>query len=411
MKLLHPDRHVSTGLSRFGVALLVALPLGVGAFAASAQQEPPKAEADERTITNVVPLDDPKSLAIETKRTLVAALRTLIAAQNDDGSWSANADGRDPHADFGGAGELDDIGVTGVALLALIDGPGDVDIPGRREAIARALAFLAFMQDPESGAFPTVRGNIYVLPSHALATRAFVRASVRIDPSPGAAWRSAAQRAIDFISRNRNPYMGWRYSVPPDGDNDSVVTSWMLLALAEARDAGLEVATEDAIGGLTFLAEMTDDTNGRIGYQTRGVGTSRLAAKAATHPGEHVELETATALCAQQAWPGVEPRRAPAARPADSLAGSALVAVRPPSWDIEAGSIDSYYWAFGARAVRQVGGPLVERWNARLGEALVTNAVRDADGNVSWPAVDAWHVAGQEVAQTAWFALALEALP
>jgi beta-lactamase regulating signal transducer with metallopeptidase domain len=406
MKLLHPDRPAVAG-SSFLAAFFVA-GLCVSIAGASAAQGGPARPANPQA-----------RRAIAVQDVLGGALDYLVAAQRSDGAWPANADGRDPRQDFSGAGELDDVGVTGVVLLALADAPESLENADRREAIRRGLAYLARHQG-ESGSFASIVGNSYAIPSHAYALTAFLRLNQRIDPSAGAAWRVAAQRGLDFAMAARNPYMGWRYGVQPDGDNDTVVTSWMLLALAEARNAGLAVDFNAVQEALHYVNYMTDPATGRTGYVERGVGGSRLYKKAEAFPSALVEFETATALVARQAWPDLTEQSTKHASAAgassesvwsDPLASAVLVANKPPVWDTDKGSLDVYAWAFGARAVQPLGGALAERWNTALADALLAGVVRDEQGRASWRPIDAWHVEGQNVAMTAWCVCALEALP
>lgn len=406
MKLLHPDRPAVAGSSFLAAFFVVGLCTAIGV--ASAAQGGPARTAHPQA-----------RRAIAVQDVLGGALDYLVAAQREDGAWPANADGRDPRQDFSGAGELDDVGVTGVVLLALADAPDSLDVAKRREALRRGLAYLAEQQG-RSGSFASIDANSYAIPSHAYALTAFVRLHQRIDPSAGAAWRVAAQRGVDFALAARNPYMGWRYGVQPDGDNDTVVTSWMLLALAEARNAGLSVDLNAVREALDYVVYMTDPSTGRTGYVERGVGGSRLYKKAGAFPSALVEFETATALAARQAWPDITEQFAKRASAAgasgesvwsDPLASAVLVANKPPVWDTDKGSVDVYAWAFGARAVQPLGGALAERWNAALADALLAGVVRDEQGRASWRPIDAWHVEGQSVAMTAWCVWALEASP
>lgn len=406
MKLLHPDRPAVAGSSFLAAFFVVGLCLSIGV--ASAAQGGPARTANPQA-----------RRAIAVQDVLGGALDYLVAAQREDGAWPANADGRDPRQDFSGAGELDDVGVTGVVLLALADAPESLEVANRLEALRRGLAYLA-KQQGKSGSFASIDANSYAIPSHAYALTAFIRLHQRIDPSAGAAWRVAAQRGVDFAMAARNPYMGWRYGVQPDGDNDTVVTSWMLLALAEARNTGLSVDLNAVREALDYVVYMTDPSTGRTGYVERGVGGSRLYKKAGAFPSALVEFETATALAARQAWPDITEQFAKRASAAgasgesvwsDPLASAVLVANKPPVWDTDKGSVDVYAWAFGTRAVKPLGGALAERWNAALADALLAGVVRDEQGRASWRPIDAWHVEGQSVAMTAWCVWALEALP
>jgi beta-lactamase regulating signal transducer with metallopeptidase domain len=391
MRLIRPHRRATRGLTPLSTLVLlsaaaVALP---GAAPSESRVEDQEPLAEELELVEPV-LED------EVDTTIAASLRYLVSRQEQDGRWRATT-----APDETGTGELDDVGVTAAVVLALIDAPPGVDVPGRAAAVERALSFFAAGQDEKTGAFSALTSNIYLVPSHAMALSAWIRAHRGTD---GAEWRGVAQRGIEFALRARNTYAGWRYSYPPIGDNDSVMTGWMLLALADARDAGLAVDDAAVQGGFDVLDELTDPETGRTGYNARGTPTSRLSVKAEDFPGEEVEFPTAVALCARLAW-DQDPVEVEA-----MLTGATLLARKPPLWSTARGSIDSYYWAFGTRALAGYGGLLARRWEAGLREALLGNVERDDEGRAHWPAVDAWSAPGSEVHMTAFCTLALEAL-
>ena len=83
---------------------------------------------------------------------------------------------------------------------------------------------------------------------------------------------------------------------------------------------------------------------------------------------------------------------------------------KPPVWNTAQGTTDSYYWAFATHAIQPMGGLLAERWNQSLKSALLENVNYDAQGLMHWPAVDAWHHRGQEIAMTAMCVWALEGI-
>ncbi len=382
MRLLHPPTRSRSGLSAAAALALTLAALGAVPAASPAPPARTPAGATER------PRD-------ETDAVLAGALRTLVALQAEDGHWVATSD-----PDAYGCGELDDVGVTGAALLALLDAPASAAVPGRDEAVERGIRFLADVQDVESGWFPRIDRNIVAVPSHAFATRAWARAR-----SAGVAGADEAslERAVAALLSARNPYAGWRYGVHPDGDNDAVITGWALLALAEARHAGIDVPEQPVAEALALLEKLYDPDTGRTGYGRRGEPTSRLAGRAEAFPPEAVEFPTAVAVSARASW-GQDPARTDAI-----LAGAALLARKAPRWSREDGTIDAYYWAFGTRAVAAVGGVVAERWRSALREALLAGVERDATENARWPAIDAWSAPGGETAMTAFCALALEA--
>ena len=45
--------------------------------------------------------------------------------------------------------------------------------------------------------------------------------------------RARVQKAVDYIVAARNPSGGWRYDVPPAGQNDTSVTAWALTVKIE----------------------------------------------------------------------------------------------------------------------------------------------------------------------------------
>lgn len=336
------------------------------------------------------------------RHTVVAsALEYLITNQADEGRWRASTKKKADAA----AGEFDDVGVTANAILALLDAPTGFEVPGRERALARAIAWLAEQQNKEDGAFMLPGPTWYTNPSHARALTAWITYHTSSFGTPDSdAWLERAHRAVSYCELARNPYGGWRYDYPPAGDNDSVVTGWMLSALAAAHDAGIEVEHDMRQGGFNVLDENYTPATGRVGYIGRGTATSRIWQKKVDFPGELVEFPTAVALCSYLDWGAdlVDTDR--------HLASLTLLASKPPMWSRGEGTTDSYYWAFGTEAIQALGGALAERWNRKLESALLDNFERDAAGRVFWPAIDAWHEEGSEVAMTSMCVLALQAI-
>ncbi|QDU83079.1 Regulatory protein BlaR1 [Planctomycetes bacterium Pla163] len=384
---------------------LQALPEGVPHASETQQPAPGESGArssESRTPERRTPDAPTREPQTPDRHTVVAsALEYLLANQSDDGRWRASTKDDAKAA----AGEFDDVGVTANAILALLDAPAGFEFPGRERALSRAIAWLADQQDDETGAFILSGPSWYTNPSHARALTAWIAYHTsELAPQDSEAWLATARAAVDFCARARNPYQGWRYDYPPAGDNDSVVTGWMLSALAAARDVGLEVGREEQRGGFAVLDENFDPATGRVGYIGCGTATSRIGKKKDDFPGDAVEFPTAVALCAYRDW-GVD-----LVEVDEHIASLALLASKPPRWSRGEGTTDSYYWAFGTDAIQVLGGALAERWNRRLESALLEHFDRDANGRAYWAAVDAWHDAGSEVAMTAMCVLALQAI-
>jgi len=408
MKLLDPTLRATRGLSTVTASGLTAA--GALLLASGVHGAAPDADQDAEALANA-PAVAAAPLVDETQEVVPAearasrdavvddALAYLVSQQQEDGRWLASSSGG--YA----AGEFDDVGVTAVVLLALLDAPTESSVEGRLDALVAGVDWLGRQHDTESGAFILGDQSYYVVPSHALALEAWLTAYAVLDlPERETPWVDTARAAVRFLEDARNPYMGWRYDYPPTGDNDAVITSWVLSALASANDAGVEVPVEALRGGLGVLEEFTDEGSGRVGYNAKGAATSRLRHKADSFPGEVVELPTALAIRARLDWD---------ADPVEGeglLKSAALVASKPPRWSRGHGTIDTYYWHAGTVALQEFGGVMAERWNRALEGALLGHYDRDEEGRVFWAALDAWHDAGSEVAMTAWCVRALQAI-
>ena len=392
MRLIDTRRPTRKGLTPAAAGLLS---LTLVASFASAQlsltphpgQEPEQAHQDGPRVElgEVTSEEEQEAPGQDAARAAVErALDWLVKDQQDTGRWGTG------HPESKMAGEFTDVGVTALAIEALL---GSED-PEHRDAAGKGLAWMAAVQDPESGLFGRKESFGYVQ-SHALAARLWFR--VHGDQLEGRNLE-VAQRALHFIHSSRNPYAGWRFDSPPAGDNDSLVTSLMLRALMAAEAAGLEVDQAALKGGAMFLDEVTEPSNGRVGYTRRGGPPGRLATKRDDFPVEYSEYPTAVALLAR-----LDMREDPVER-IDMILGSSLVAGAPPRWDPVEGTNDAYHWLFGTEALRQMGGVGWKRWRRDLYAALGGSQREDG----SWPLQDAWSGKADRAHITAVYALALQ---
>ena len=125
------------------------------------------------------------------------ALHWLVTHQRQDGSWSS--------AVFAAASETElvspregvhDVGVTGLAVLALQEAGHQPDRGEYANAVKNALAFLLKIQDAKLGCFGEVNSHQAFLYDHALATRAVVHAYTA---TQDAKLREAAAAVVRFI--------------------------------------------------------------------------------------------------------------------------------------------------------------------------------------------------------------------
>lgn len=399
MRLIDTRRVARRGLGLGSIPVLALSLLGTVAVAQAARprvdpldvQE--SAPPNEPTARKLGSASDPRDPAVHIARAREAAeLGTdwLIAHQTEGGAFPVSpSDGPKE------CGEYTIAGVTGIAILSLLEAEAIEPRAPRTAALERALTWLERNQD-EQGCFgPST--SILTVPSHAMATTAWLAAQ---DHVPAERWKPVADKALACIYRARNPYGAWRYDLVPTGDADSFITGLMMRLLADAEKRGLETDRQAFEGGMAFLDEMLDPNTGRTGYSTKGSLVSRLAGKEAEFPLEYTEMLTAIAIEVRLDWnqktysiPGLE-------------ASVGLLHRTTPLWDTYRGSIDYYHWLHGTEALAALGGDEFDHWRGALVHALCPNQVKDDDGGY-WPSIDAWSEPGAEGHATAICTLAL----
>src|SRR4030095_14870565 len=125
---------------------------------------------------------------------------------------------------------VNDVGVTGLALLAFLGEGNTLKIGTYREVVRRGVKWLQEQQNMENGLIAQSASSAYVY-SHAIATVALCEAYGLSEHRP---LKKNAQLAINYIANARNPYGVWRCQ-PRDNDNDTSITGWMVQALLSAR--------------------------------------------------------------------------------------------------------------------------------------------------------------------------------
>jgi len=338
------------------------------------------------------------------KPVVADALAWLAAHQSDDGSWDSDgfqsecgAIGADLCDGPGRAGQ--DVGVTGLALLAFL-GMGDTPDDGQyREHVAKGVAWLRSVQDPDTGLFGDASTHEYLY-GHAIATLALCEAYYATK-SPLLKWN--CQRAVYYIQRARNPYGAWRYDVPPTGMSDTSMTGWMVFALKAAEDAGLEVDPGGFEGALSWLDEATDAASGRVGYTEAGSLSSRITGVNDHFPPERGEAMTAVGLLCRVFMGQDDTKRLPILERYAALLDRSL-----PTWDPDGFGTDMYYWYYGTYAMFQLGGSHWKTWEAKLKPAVIESQRSDGDAKGSWDPVGPWGFSGGRVYSTALMALTAE---
>ncbi len=338
-----------------------------------------------------------------------AALDWLARHQNPDGFWDADGFRTecDPESRCVGRGKpLNDVGVTGLALLAFMNAGNTINQGQYKEAVRSGAEFLRDVQDPSNGCLVPQEG-IHFMYNHAVGTLALIEAH-GLSREPGLGRH--AQRAVDFIHGTKNPGKAWRYNdgtVSTIEANDMSVTGWMVLCLVSARKFNLETHDQDLEDALDYIDSLTDPGTGRTGYMEQGTYSAR-------EPGEeniwaYDETESMTALAMLcRVLISRELESAPS-QAAALASGAELLRRKPPLWDRRRGSIDYYYWYFGTHAMAQFEDRSWTLWRAKMFDAIVKNQAEEGCARGSWPPEkDPWGDNGGRVYSTALLALCLQ---
>jgi hypothetical protein len=340
---------------------------------------------------------------------LADALDWLARHQQLDGSW--DTDGFMAHCTSktpcdGGGDQLHDVGITGLATLALLGAGPELERNPRRAAILRALEWLRSKMDPKTGLVGAQIQQAFLY-DHAVATLALA-VYAREDPSA----LPDLQRAVDYVLRARNPNGAWRYDVPPNGENDVSLTGWMLHALHAAERAGVRVPAAAYEAGVAFIDEMTDASNGRVGYVTIGGRSARIANVNDDYPVEFGEAMTAVGLFSRFLV-GQTVLDSPRMQQHADLMLKALPAWHAGGFTPEEGCNDIYYWYHGTYAMFQMGDAWWDSWNRAVKKALVKHqreGKKRASACVagSFDPDGPWGFAGGRIYATALAALCME---
>lgn len=194
----------------------------------------------------------PPPVADLVRQPLRRGVEWLVRSQAEDGSWDV--------ARFGGQ-EAYTVGITSLALTALVDAPSRS--AAAKAAVERGVAWLRTRQGPDGRFGAPFPGSLY---NHGPATVALLASARRFGSR---ALTPVISRAIDFIVHAQDPKGGWGYLDRPQGQTNVMVSLWPLRALVLAREAGrmdLDAPIASAHGWLLSLR----DSTGRVGYERPG---------------------------------------------------------------------------------------------------------------------------------------------
>ena len=338
----------------------------------------------------------------------------LLSEQLEDGSWPAGTSSvpedavDERHKESLGQ----DVGVTALAVLALVRDPLTPSMDERMDAIRRGCAFILSSRVRGPGYFATMfeavskKGETYRTTSsqwiyaHAVSLQALAEArSLVATPRLDIGIKDAAA----VLMRAKNPYGCWRYAIPANGDSDTSVTFWVTRALLTAETAGVPLVEGATNHVLQFMGEMTDEGSGRVGYVERGTPSARV-------PGVNLELfppgaaETLTAeAVALRCWLGEKSAEI-------TNKGADLLLRTLPSWEPENYTVDYGYWIAGTEALSQIGGKHLKVWRKATLRVAIGSQVSSGEGEGSWPPVGVWCAIGGRVYATATAVMTLQHL-
>ncbi|MDI6732796.1 MAG: terpene cyclase/mutase family protein [Planctomycetota bacterium] len=336
---------------------------------------------------------------------------SLAKHQNPDGSWSAKSlDGQGGHPACTGTGDEGfNIGLTGLAMLAFT---GAGYTPSSRytcenirfgDVVRKAAQYLVNVQLSD-GTFGGVKDGKFMY-NQSLATYALTDLYGLLMNRPASIpYREPVERAIKYLLSVQNPDKAWRYQ-PKDGQNDTSVTGWMVMALKAAEHAKIHLPPETFNSIKSFYDDVTDPTYGKVGYTSRG----SIAITKDEDPRNIVIQPSLTAI-------GVMVRIFIDGKTTDPLIklGVQQVLAALPTWDTtRRGIIDYYYWFYASYCLNQYdgpAGPVWKQWNDKMRDVLLKSQRTENDGcaNGSWDPLDRWSNEGSRVYCTATNILTLE---
>ena len=315
---------------------------------------------------------------VKAKASVDGALHWLATHQEPSGMWDADKHGGEATAD---------VGVTGLALLAIMGGGNTTRKGQYRRNVLRGVQALIRLQNKEGGiASDKGKVNMYC---HSIATIALCEAYGRArDERVGL----AARLATNFLCKAVNPDGGWRYT-PNCGQSDMSVSAWCIQALKTAKLAQIKFDHAVYSRSLSFVDSVTaaggaGESSGAVGYTL-----SREAGTGSGHPA----LTAAGMMVRQFSGTGVKSHLL--------VKGAALTRKQEPNWRRQ----DFYLWYYATYAMHNMGGEQRVWWNRRIRDVLVENQCKIGDNEGSWDYEEArWGKRAGRVYTTALGALCLE---
>jgi len=344
----------------------------------------------------------------DTESAVRAALEWLVRHQGAAGGWSGRSfteeckktcRNRDTGR-FGIGNSVDgnyDVGLTALAVLAFT-GAGNshrsASDPRYARCLRRAMDFLLRKQILSPGKAST-HGRIgsgshhKVMYEHSIATMALCE--LLLLSNDRLKLLRPARAATEYCLASRNPGSAWRYGFR-DGNNDTSVAGWFILALKTAKISGVGIDDsryDEAFRDTLRFFDRVTDTDGVTGYTS-----SR---------GERGTVPTMTSVAALCRMFAGQKRTSSTIR-----ASVKHLLQSPPQWTSTGQTVDFYYWYYATYAAFQMGSTTWRKWNPKMKKALLSSQRRGGCEDGSWDTCGPWSRRAGRVYSTALAAMTLE---
>jgi len=347
------------------------------------------------------------------RKAIEAGISWLTKHQSPEGYWDVNEYWINNTAGGtacpqGAGAHVSDVGITALALMALVHDERTVKKGTHATSILRATKWLISAQDEKSGLLCEQLGVTFLY-DHAIATAALAetltlcKGKKHFEELPVDDLKETLQAALLVIQKSRNPKGVWRYQVSPIGENDTSITGWMLAAV-EALKPHVTVKTQTIEESVAkWIEKVTDPETARTGYDTIGSMSARVTGVNDDFSTDKGEAMTAVALRCRLYCGQTDNQNPIIKRQAE------LLLTQPPLWEPEAKTVDMYYWYHSTLALSQLNGKTWRKWKKPMqAAALAGQCDEKNDYKGSWDPVGTWGWSGGRIYSTALMVLILE---
>lgn len=221
-----------------------------------------------------------KLITKEAQEAIDGSLKYLAKKQAADGSWGTDKKTQNV------------VAISSLAGLALLSGGHVPDEGEYGKAVAKAVSFVLSQENKlMPGLFcphhKEEAPNFFAMYNHGFAVLFLANMhEVTKDKEEKAKLKKSLERAVKLlVDGQRDEGMhagGWRYRPQKDRDADLSVTACQIVALAAARDAGVEVPKKTLDKALDYVKRCNDPRSGGFTYQPGGITTFTCSAAALT---------------------------------------------------------------------------------------------------------------------------------